>query len=260
MTFFASVLYYSLAYLAEKPPINIQNTRADWYKKHEKSLKNLQLLFLAFLLILFFVFAIKHRQQLIQLTLFTWLLMLSFPVIAGLYYGFNHRLVRRFKLRTIGWLKPFEIGFCWAGMVTVYPAIYYCIINNKSYVISQLGLLLFIKNFMFVSVLSILFDIKDYASDSNMQLKTFIVKSGLRKTIFTIILPLSLIGYGSFLAWGINHNFSIGKTIINSIPFILLMAVAWSLQKRRSIFYYLIIIDGLMLIKAICGSIAALYF
>jgi hypothetical protein len=50
------------------------------------------------------------------------------------------------------------------------------------------------------------------------------------------------------------------KITLNVLPFLLLIAVAYSLQQRKSILYYLIIIDGLMLAKAVCGSIAMTYF
>jgi hypothetical protein len=36
--------------------------------------------------------------------------------------------------------------------------------------------------------------------------------------------------------------------------------VAYSLSRRRPIIYYLVIIDGLMLVKAICGSVAMIWF
>ena len=108
---------------------------------------------------------------------------------------------------------------------------------------------------MFISVLCIMFDIKDYAMDYNAQLKTFVVKFGLRKTIFFIIIPLSLIGFGTFLTFGYVNHFPMQRLFFNGIPFLLLIAVAYSLHHRKSVLYYLIIIDGLMLVKALCGSL-----
>ena len=113
---------------------------------------------------------------------------------------------------------------------------------------------------MFVSLLSILFDIKDYATDSNQLLKTFVVKNGLRKTIFFIIIPLAFVGLGSYLIYGIANHFRTEKILLNSLPFIALLLVSWSMKKRKSIFYYLVVIDGLMLLKALCGIVAMTYF
>ena len=111
---------------------------------------------------------------------------------------------------------------------------------------------------MFVTVLCIMFDIKDYAADHNQQLKTFVVRVGLRKTIFFIIIPLSCIGLITFELYAITHHFPVLRTVINTIPFILLLIVAYSLHRRKSILYYLAVIDGLLLVKSICGIIGTL--
>ena len=105
-----------------------------------------------------------------------------------------------------------------------------------------------------------MFDIKDYADDYNRELKTFVVKNGLRKTIFYILLPLSIAGLGSFWIYSFIEDFSTMKILLNTIPFIAMMAVAYSMHRRKSILYYLILIDGLMLLKAACGSVAMIYF
>ena len=105
-----------------------------------------------------------------------------------------------------------------------------------------------------------MFDIKDYAADHNQQLKTFVVRVGLRRTIFLIIIPLSCLGLFTFELYAIMHHFSILRIVINTIPFILLLVVAYSLHRRKNILYYLAVIDGLLLVKSICGIAASLYF
>lgn len=152
------------------------------------------------------------------------------------------------------------IGFIWAGVVTDYPVLFYDIINGQDYIVNELAVLLFTKNFMFVSILCIMFDIKDYSADYLHSIKTFVVKIGLRKTIFYILLPLSIIGLVSFIVYATSRNFSAGRILMNTIPFLFLLWVAWSLRKRRPLLYYLSVVDGLMLIKAVCGIIAITYF
>lgn len=112
---------------------------------------------------------------------------------------------------------------------------------------------------MFCTVNAIMFDMKDYADDANKQLKTFVVRFGLRKTIFFVLMPILLIGLISFLAFASYRHFGLVPVLFNLIPFLSLLAVAYSLHQRRSILYYLIVIDGLLLIKALCG-IAGTYF
>ncbi|HRO41449.1 MAG TPA: hypothetical protein PL009_01350 [Flavipsychrobacter sp.] len=259
LTFLAAVLYYNVAYITEKPSLSL-HPRSRWYAQHLKSIKAahfwLTVVFIAGLLFLLW----KYWEGILVMPFYLWLVVLVFPVVASFYYGINHRAVKRYNLRDIGWLKPFIIGFSWAGLVTVFPVVYYCITHDVVFPLSVFGVLLFVKNCMFISLLCILFDIKDYATDYNQRLKTFVVNFGLRKTIFYIIIPLTIVGLGSFLTYGFTQGFSREKILLNTVPFVLLLLVARSLQRRKSIFYYLVIIDGLMLVKALCGSIAALYF
>ena len=183
-----------------------------------------------------------------------------FPLVATLYYGSAKPERATHSLRNNGWLKPFVIGFVWAGAVTVYPIIFSNIERQTIYTPHLVGFLLFIKNFMFITMLCIMFDFKDYAADHNRQLKTFVVEYGLRRTIFHIIIPLSVIGLGTFIMYGIFRQFSFGRILINMVPFILLIIVAYSMHRRKSILYYLAIIDGLMLVKAACGIIGISLF
>jgi 4-hydroxybenzoate polyprenyltransferase len=113
---------------------------------------------------------------------------------------------------------------------------------------------------MFVSMLCIIFDIKDYEDDQRQNLKTIVVQTGLLKTIFLIVIPLSVLGLGTFIYYALTHSFHPGKIILNTIPFLLLIGIAYSLKKYKSILYYFIIIDGLLVVKAICGTIAITYF
>ncbi len=259
LTFLATVLYYNVAYLTEKPSSS-PNPRSRWYGRNHIAINRfhtaLTLLFVGLLL----VFLFRYWQQLLLLTVAEWVVLALFPLTAALYYGINHKSVGTISLRDVGWLKPFIIGCSWAGLVTVFPVIYFHITTRLPYDISLLNLLLFLKNFMFISLLCILFDIKDYATDYNQELKTFVVKIGLRKTIFYVIIPLAVLGLGSFLSYGVTHHFSLPKILLNTLPFLALIGVAYSLQRRRSIFYYLIIIDGLMLFKALCGITAMQFF
>ena len=110
---------------------------------------------------------------------------------------------------------------------------------------------------MFISVLAILFDIKDYAADHNLQLKTFVVRAGIRTTIFLVIIPLTLAGLLSLVVFASLQSFPPLRIAINCIPFMALLAVAFSMQRRKAIIYYLAVIDGLMLLKAVCGIVAS---
>ncbi len=256
--FCGSVVYYTLAYQSDGS-VYTTNPRTLWYKRHKISVRQSQWTLFSLTGLSGILLLKDHIYTILHIAPQTWLLILTFPLVAIFYYGLNTRL-GKYNLRSIGWLKPFVIGFIWAGVVTIYPVLFFDIIKPAHYGLNLITVFLFIKNFMFVSVLCIMFDIKDYAMDYNARLKTFVVNVGLRKTIFQIIIPLCIVGLASFLCFGILRGFGLMKLALNVIPFILLITVAYSLHNRQSVLYYLIIIDGLMLVKAICGSLAMIYF
>jgi hypothetical protein len=259
-TFAATVLYYTKAYITDGKSVpDPTNRRSVWYAHHPKLVWWGQVIFTMVVLAFALYTVLNYWPHIMALSVIQWGLIFVFPVVAALYYGLENGLFFKFNLRNIGWLKPFVIGFTWAGMINVYPLLYLQLQRGINYDFTWVGFFLFIKNMMYVSVLCIMFDIKDYAQDYNHRLKTFVVKVGLRKTIFSIIIPLTLIGFGSFLVVAFVRDFSIWRILINTIPFLSLIAVAYSLSQRKNIFYYLVIIDGLMLLKAVCGSVAMLF-
>ena len=260
LAFSSTIVYYTNAYILTEVSDDIANIRSMWYARNKSFMQANQLFFFLVTLLCGGFFLIQRWDNFITLHLSEWALMFIFPLVSTLYYGVDSKLFGKINLRNIGWLKPFIIGFTWAGLANVYPALYYCIDTGVHYDPTWIGAFLFIKNFMFITILCIMFDIKDYAMDYNAQLKTVVVKLGLRRTIFYFIIPLSLIGLGSFLGYAFFRHFSIPKILINTIPFILIITVAYSMYSRRSIFYYLIIIDGLMLVKALCGITAMVFF
>ena len=258
IVFLITVLFYTKAYLSERISGSM-NQRSQWYTKHFIFVKWNQIYFAVLSSIVFTLLLISNWKSFLQLSTTEWIIILVFPLMAFLYYGVD-TTYNKIVLRNIGWLKPFIIGFVWAGIVTVYPVLFYNFNHSSNYEFTQIGFLLFIKNLMFIAMLCVLFDIKDYATDSNEQLKTFVVKSGLRKTIFSFVIPMSFIGWGSFVLYGYLQHFHPIKIVLNTIPFLLLILIAYSLHKPKSIFYYLILIDGLMLAKAICGSVGMVFF
>lgn len=256
-----TLLYYTKAYTHLNDSTSTNN-RVQWYFIHRNKIKRLQIIYLILFIFLGFYYSyflyLKNDASIYTL-LYNSVFLLPFPIAALLYYGLSTKGLSENNLRKIGWIKPLIIGFTWAGLVSFYPIIFLALENGTKLQFNFTGILLFIKNMMFVCTLSIMFDIKDYAADYNKEVKTFVVKYGLRRTIFYILLPLSFIGLASFLFVVYLREFSSIKIFLNLIPFIALLSVAYSLKKRKSILYYLIIIDGLLLLKAVCGSIS-MYF
>ncbi len=250
--FSTSVWYYTKSYNSESS-FNQLNERSYWYKTHKKQVRYSQAILIITAILAGTILLFQYWNAIWNLHLFDWLLLMIFPLTALLYYESISPKNPAHNLRSIGWLKPFVISFVWTGVISIYPLIFKRLENGNQFELDSMVGWFFIKNFIFISILCILFDIKDYAADHNSQLKTFVVRFGLRKTLYFIIFPMALIGFFSFLLFTLNHHFPIIRILINSIPFILLIIVTWSMQRRKSILYYLAVIDGLMLIKAACG-------
>ena len=256
VVFSLTVVYYSVAYISDNRKNAVLNEREQWYADNHTNIRWSQRFFSAIALVGFVYFVILHFEKIITIPVFHWLLLVSFPVGALFYYGIKDY----FNLRQIGLLKPFVIAWIWAGVVTFYPLMASRVEYNRSFDLELINFTLMFKNFLFISVLCILFDIKDYATDANAQLKTFIVHLGLNRTIAYVLLPLCLLGFGAFLIFGFSRDFSTEKILLNTVPFLLTMLISYSMYNKKKIFYYLIVIDGMMLVKAVCGSIAMLYF
>lgn len=260
LAFSSTQVYYTEAYLESELSVPVANVRSIWYEANKKKMQYTQYFFSAVIAFCLIVVLLKYYSNILHFSLTDWISFACFPIVALFYYGVEIKFFGQYSLRTIGWLKPIVIGFTWAGLVTVYPILYDCLEKGTHYSPGFVGTFLFIKNFMYITILCILFDIKDYAMDYNDHIKTIVVKLGLRKTLFYLIIPLCFIGLASFYVYALFQHFSTAKIAINTIPFLLIISVAYSLSSRRSIFYYLIIIDGLMLVKAICGITASTFF
>jgi 4-hydroxybenzoate polyprenyltransferase len=253
--FSGAVMYYTYAYSTPLQSYNLGNARAVWYVKHSGFVKFSQWFLLFVCIVLGSWLLIENYSNLFKIPLQYWFVGIAMGLSATLYYGLLPRSFFKLNLRNTGWIKAFVIGFVWGCSVSLLPVIVLQLEHGYYYVDSLLLFWLFIKNWMFCTVNAIMFDIKDYADDSNHQLKTFVVQFGIHKTIFFILLPLALIGMFFMLAFTHYRHFPILPVIINLVPFILLLLVIYSMQKQKSILYYLVVIDGVIFIKAICGIV-----
>ncbi len=251
-----TVVYYNKAYINVSLLKTSDNPRTIWYIQHHKFMIIAQWILSFLLVIISFIAGDKLGDIYKLLSGIDWVVLLIFPLVALGYYGFGYC----FNLRNNGWTKPYVIGCVWAGTVTLYPVLFHSIETHTDFALNIRCVVLFFKNWLFIAMLCVLFDIKDYAIDANLSLNTYVVQRGLRKTIFRMVIPMSIIGFSFFILYACNSHFPIGRMLINTIPFIALIFVSYTLVKRRSLMYYLVVVDGLMLLKALCGILAIIYF
>lgn len=253
-------VYYTHAYNSEIKFYNGPNLRTQWYVRHRNFIRSAQKVYTVVAVLILLYFIIRYFPLISYISIPNLLLIIIFPLLACLYYGILILPARRFNLRRYGRLKPFIIGFVATGAVTVYPLVFFSTIEQQRFQFHTPELFYFIANFMFTTVIAIMFDIKDYAADHNQRLKTLIVRFGLRRSIYYVLLPFIGLGLMAFIVFAIEKQYPLLQILINCIPFLLLASVAWSLQQRKKILYYLAVIDGLLLVKAIIGITAAILF
>jgi 4-hydroxybenzoate polyprenyltransferase len=235
------------------------NARTIWYRSHKKFITYSQLIFgLVSIIVLLYIF-IKYFKNILSLPFIYWVSIIVIVLAAILYYGLLPKSFFKYNLRNTGWLKAFVIGFVWACCANVAPLIMLKIEGGQLQINIYLWAWLFIKNWMFCTVNAIMFDVKDYPTDANLQLRTFIVRFGLRKTIYVILIPLSVIGLVALCFFAYFNHFTALQLAFNILPFLLTIYLAYALHKRKSNLFYLIVIDGLIGFKAVCGIIG-IYF
>ncbi len=253
LLFLAPIIYYTYAYQNLNETSLGSNERTRWYLANSRSVYTSQIVLSLISIGLLVYLCIQFYHPIIHLPVLCYLIT-SVIFLAGVfYYGLISRTFFGFELRKTGWLKSFIIGFVWAGCVNVFPLIMLRIETSTDYFEPILWTWFFIKTWIFCTVIAIMFDIKDYPGDSNHQLRTFVVRFGLRKTIFFILIPLLILGLMSFCFFGFVMKMELLRFLINLIPFVVTLCIALTLIRRHKIMYYLIVIDGVILLKAICG-------
>lgn len=252
-----TVYYYNHSYLLESND-SAPNQRNIWVAEHTGQIKKLQWIILAFLFVggtyqLYLILQGIHLLAMQDILFCTLLALGSF-----LYY-FDTKKYPWLNLRSYGIAKPFVIGSIWAG-VGVYAPYLLLKLSGLQYASMAHVTILYISNALFISMLAVLFDIKDYETDANKQMKTLVVRMGQTKTINWLLIPISTFILMATLRYAFLHHFTGFQILLNTIPLILLISVSYQMHQRKSILYYLAIIDGLIVVKAACGIIATLLF
>ena len=251
-----TVLFYLYAYRIPKSLKSSSNPRTQFYITHRKSVCIYTAILAVIALISGIILAINCLPNYEILT-WKWLTVLFFTTILSFgYYDFKLGI----SLRKTMLLKPFLIGWTWAITTVFLPVLFLMLKNETHYVIDAKFYFLFSQTFMYCVVNAILFDLKDYEDDSNRNLKTFVVKYGYHFTLNRIILPLIFLGFLSFVIFGIWYGLPLHRILFMLIPIVCLAIFAFKLNRPKAILYYLIAIDGMILLKAICGILSVILF
>jgi len=251
-----TILFYLYAYRIPQHLKFSTNPRTQFYIRYKKEIRFITL-FLGLISLFSGVWLGIKCLPNYEILSWKWLLILGSTVffVFG-YYDFK----LGFSLRKYMLLKPFLIGWAWAITTVFSPVLFLMLKNETLYRIDPKFYFLFFQTFMFCLVNAILFDLKDYEDDHNRNLKTFVVKFGYHFTLNRIILPLLFLTFLSFLIFGFWIDLPFPRILFILIPISCLAIFAFKLNRPKPILYYLIAIDGMILLKAIGGILSVLLF
>jgi 4-hydroxybenzoate polyprenyltransferase len=165
--------------------------------------------------------------------------MLHLAVVAGLYSipvlpdreGF-------IPLRDVPFLKVFLIAYVWSAITVQLPQM-----EAGRDLFATDSLILFVRRFLFIFALTLVFDIRDMHKDKLTGTVTFPGQWGVQRTkrlallallLFAVLLPASI-------NWEV--RLALGLSAVAAAW------VVWNAYEGRSYYYYLILADGMMLLQ-----------
>ena len=199
---------------------NFHSVRSQWVIKHKKTM--LYCIGVSLLIVLFLC------NNLSRLSIG---IMVGAEIVSTLYY------LQPFNLRRHGYIKPFLISMVWVISCSLVPLIENDLLTTHSiwFLASQ---------FVFISVLCMLFDIKDNEADYLSGVNTYANRFGTKATK-VICCSLIIIGFTCFYMFQ-HDSHSLILSIV--LRLILLSTILYTNENRHSFYYYLWI-DGLLIIQ-----------
>lgn len=203
-------------------PSNAHTERSQWLLKHKKIM--LYSISGCLLIVLFLCNNLSWTSIGI---------MVVAEVLSTLYY------LPPFNFRKHGYIKPFLISSVWTISCCLVPLIENDLLTPHSvwYLVSQ---------FCFISVLCLLFDIKDLEQDYMTGVNTYANKFGI--TITKLICVCSVI-----IAFTCFYNFKQDTNSIIASLLLRLLVIGTILftNDKRHCFYYYLWVDGLMIMQMV---------
>ncbi len=220
--FLSTYLQYNVqrGYLINKD--NINSERSVWLLKYKKTL--LISVGVCLIMVLFLCNNLSKTSIAI---------MVGAEVISTLYY------LPPFNFRRHGYIKPFLISLIWVISCSAVPLIENNVLTTNSFWFLT-------SQFCFISVLCLLFDLKDGNTDFLNGVNTYANKFGSKvtKAICLLILVIGVICFYAF-----TQNVALLLTMF-SIYLITAITVLIISEKNHGFYYYLWV-DGLLLLQGI---------
>jgi 4-hydroxybenzoate polyprenyltransferase len=250
--YLSTIVYYTYAYFDEIET-GIYNERSQWYLQNKGYLKIRQVVLI--LLCLYLAFFKLPLIDVFYSTTTSIKIILLLTLIISFFYARGHVILKNIQIRNKGFLKCLSIAWVWVVVGGIAPLVMASGGQVEWNPFSNYIFMQLLQLFVFILILAILFDIKDLNRDQDEKVKTLVAKYGIKPTIYKFILPLVLL----YIWVSLFLFFRLEQPLVYLIfPFLiafLLILVTYLVQKRTAIHENILLIDGLIIAKALIGIV-----
>ncbi len=221
---------YNIHYFIKRLPSGVSD-RADW--SQENKWIHPLLIALAGIASFACLFYLDVQVILVSVVLGILSLAYSLPILP---------FPQKKRLKDWGILKLLLLSFVWAAVTVLMPMFYW----QKRFEDYEVE---FLMRFCFMIPLCAAFDIRDMETDKRQQIFTLPNAIGLKNTYR--LMDLFLVIFGLLAVWQYFRYF-IGLRLLNAFLIILILKIViYYSKKADSDIFYLLFIDGMMLVYAV---------
>ena len=226
--FGASLFQYNLHYYF-KPDPGVASERQRWSQRNRNSQK--LLLIAGFLVMAVSVWWLQSRHLVILLMLALFASLYSFPILP----------FKKKRLKEYGLVKISVLALEWTLVTVWFPA-------DQSGVDPTSYWLVFLRRFIFMYALCLLFDIRDRAADTVAGIDTVPVRLGVKRSYQLV--DLLLLFFLALSVWQLVHT---GQFAFFNAMLLSALLTKWMMEYSKKInndYVYLAGVDGMMLLQA----------
>jgi 4-hydroxybenzoate polyprenyltransferase len=228
--FGATLVQYNLHYFFKTTAV-ANSTRLAWSLKNKNT--HTVLIALGLVLIIYSLFSFRLHHFIILLVFAAIAFLYSFPFLP---------FANKKRIKDYGLMKIVTLALLWTLVTVWFP------VDQSSFSVISFQLI-FLRRFIFIFILCLLFDIRDTEVDRKENIATLSVKLGVKRSYFLcyilllIFIALSVIQFIYF-----PDKIQLAAMLISAAATVITMEYS---KKNNSDVVYLACIDGMMLLQAL---------
>jgi len=203
---------------------------ASWWHRHRKSMAILGLASIGLAFIVYLYFGLRLNF---------WFVLHLAVISIGYTIPILYRRKSVKPLRRVPLLKVFLIAYVWAVVTATFP-----LIDAGVFILDHQALMLFLRRFLFILALALLFDIRDYTYDRHTQTLTV---PGLIGVKYTKVLSLILLIVYALIVVQLESGITLSALLASVVGAAFVVVFSSEFKPRV---YFLFLADGAMLLHA----------